>query len=527
MTSSELAPLLGVHDARPNGGSTSPPGSETSHFGLSAFLSDIQDPTNGTVPITILIAFVIGVLCGVCAYLYHTLLNSGLDFIWRLLPAHVFAPHVSQYLHWLWIPLVVMTCASLVGLSIVWLGDPGGLDDTIQCVHEQGCVPASCAPAMAIASQLSMVSGASVGPEAPLVAICAALAGWVSRTLFRQRFRNVVRKHTLCGMASALSAFFGAPIGGALFALEINNRLGHEYFEHALAAMFSGIVSLVVFRSLAGLEVGPIWQIAPKKFAGSSPLMIVQGAAFGLVGAGIGALFAHGHWAVMARLRARNMLEKPVALALLGGVGICVIGVAVPQTLFWGEFEFQTVAALQPTKTLEHIWPKGGLTGLEMTGFLACVIVGFAKLAAISVSVAGGYRGGFIFPLFLAGAAFGRAFVFLFPSLSPVLATLSVAAGINVTITRTALATPIILCALAGEPNALPCVFAASLVAALTTVYMPFIRSQRARADVLEAQLHSYTFQTLMDQKDTEDGVMEDLSPSKSSTVSILSLGCL
>lgn len=510
MASSESTPLLGGRNPKPDGGPTDPPAPANSRFGLSAFLSDVRDPANGTIPITVLIAFVIGVSCGVGAYLYYTLLEAALHFMWHDLPAFVFAPYVASHLHWAWIPLVGMTCAAFVGLSIVWLGEPGDLRYTVECVHDKAYVPVSHAPAMVAASQMSIIGGGSLGPEAPLVAICASLAGWVSRTLFKQRFKNVVRKHTLCGMACALAAFFGVPLGGALFALEINNRLGYEYFEHALAAIFSGTVCLVVFRALAGLEIGPIWHIAPVKLDGSSPSMVVQGAMLGLLGAGLAAIFAFGHWAVLARLRARGLLDKPVALALLGGLGIGTIGVFVPQTLFWGEFEFQTVAALQPTKTLEHIWPKGGLTGLEMTGFFACVLVGFAKLAAISATVAGGYRGGFIFPFFMAGAAFGRAVVFLFPSISPVVATLSVAAGINVTITRTALATPLILCALAGEPNALPSVLAASLVAAFATVYMPFIGSQRARDDILEAQLHSYTFRKMYKETDPDDAVITD-----------------
>ena len=73
-----------------------------------------------------------------------------------------------------------------------------------------------------------------------------------------------------------------------------------------------------------------------------------------------------------------------------------------------------------------------------MDSGIDCFIVGFSKLVAISFTVAGGYRGGFIFPFFTAGAAFGRALCFMFPDLSPVIATLCMAASINVAITRTA-----------------------------------------------------------------------------------------
>ena len=102
------------------------------------------------------------------------------------------------------------------------------------------------------------------------------------------------------------------------------------------------------------------------------------------------------------------------------------------------EFEFPVLATLSPASDLPHVWPTAGLIGFEMNSCTNCVIVGLCRLLAISLAIAGGYRGGFIFPFFTAGAAFGRAVCFVFPSLSPSLATLCFAAGINVAITRTA-----------------------------------------------------------------------------------------
>lgn len=325
---------------------------------------------------------------------------------------------------------------------------------------------------MVASSQLSILGGGSLGPEAPLVAICASVAGWVSIYLFKQKYKNVVRKHTLCGMACALAAFFGVPLGGSLFALEINNRLGFEYFEHALEAILSGTVCLVVFRALAGLPIGPIWFFTKDTLGDSSSSLVLIGALLGLIGAGLAALFAHGHWSIMKRLENWGWEDDPLKLSIFGGIGICTLGVLVPQTMFWGEFELQTVGSLSPASKLPHIWPTTGLTGFEITGFATAALAGVAKLVAVSFTVAGGYRGGFIFPFFCAGACFGRAVWYLFPSIPPAVAILSVAAGINVTITRTALSTPLILCALAGEVNATSPVLAAALAAIFVTYYL-------------------------------------------------------
>ncbi|CDF37125.1 unnamed protein product [Chondrus crispus] len=453
-------------------------------FGFQAFFDDITNLQSGTVPVSLFIAAVIGVLCGVAAFLYYTMLEFFLEFLWKTLPEQL-AESFPMWLpcfHWVWIPIVGMICAILVGVSIKVMGFPGDLAYTVKCVHKMGYVPIGHAPAMVASSQLSILGGGSLGPEAPLVAICASIAGWVSIYLFKQKYKNVVRKHTLCGMACALAAFFGVPLGGSLFALEINSRLGYEYFEHALEAIFSGVTCLVVFRGMAGLPIGPIYFFTPETLKDSSAKLVCIGAILGLVGAGIAAIFAHGHWAVVKKLDQFNISSDPLKLSIFGGVGVVTLGLLIPQTFFWGEFEMQTIGSLSPASSLPHIWPTSGLNGFEITGFTTAFIVGVAKLIAISFTVAGGYRGGFIFPFFAAGAAFGRAICFLFPSIPPVVAILSVAAGINVAITRTALATPLILAGLAGEVNATSPVLAASLCAVFATYYMvctPFLSSAR------------------------------------------------
>lgn len=445
-----------------------------SKFGWNGFLSDISSIHSGTVPVSVMIATIIGILCGIAAFLYYALLEYLLHVLWHQWP-HAIAnayPSWSPSYHWVWIPAVGMTCAVLVGTAIVLLGFPGDLPYTVKCVHKLGYVPIDHAPSMVAASQLSILGGGSLGPEAPLVAICASIAGWVSMRLFNQRFKNVVRKHTLCGMACALAAFFGVPLGGSLFALEINNRLGYEYFEHAIEAILSGTICLVVFRSLARLPIGPIYAFTPETIKNCFGSDVLIGALLGLIGAFIASLFAMFHWTVLRTLRQVGINSSPVKLAIFGGIGICTLGVLIPQTMFWGEYEMQTIGSLSPASKLVHIWPTSGAFGFEITGFYTAVLVGIAKLIAVSFTVSGGYRGGYIFPFFAAGAAFGRAFWYLFPSVSPAIAILGFAAGINVAITRTVVATPLILCALAGEGNAIAPVLAASLASLFVTYYM-------------------------------------------------------
>lgn len=47
--------------------------------------------------------------------------------------------------------------------------------------------------------------------------------------------------------------------------------------------------------------------------------------------------------------------HAPVFLCALGGLCISVLGVLVPPSMFWAEFEIGSIA--DPSKELAHIWP--------------------------------------------------------------------------------------------------------------------------------------------------------------------------
>ena len=93
-------------------------------------------------------------------------------------------------------------------------------------------------PGMVATSLVSITAGGSLGPEAPLVQINGSLGSWIAEKL------NLSLKHTrvmtFCGMGAALAAFFGDPIGGPMFALEIPHRRGLEYYEAIIPAMVAG-----------------------------------------------------------------------------------------------------------------------------------------------------------------------------------------------------------------------------------------------------------------------------------------------
>jgi Chloride channel protein EriC len=280
-----------------------------------------------------------GVVCGIAANIYYKILFSALNFIWHDVPTKYIEGHLPGFICILWIPVIGYCMALLSGLTVKYMGEPGDLAYTIKCVHEKGYISMDHVLPMVCASQFGILGGGSLGPEAPLVAICAALGGFVSRVIFKRTDRNIIRKHTLMGMAGALAAFFGCPLGGSLFALEVNSRFGVEYFEHMVESILCGEITLSVFRSLAGLPIAPIWTISSTKLLGATPTEVMMGACIGLIGAGLAAVFKKFHMIIMDKLKQRDLLNESNApkRALFGATVVVILGMLIPQTMFWGK----------------------------------------------------------------------------------------------------------------------------------------------------------------------------------------------
>lgn len=67
---------------------------------------------------------------------------------------------------------------------------------------------------MLVCSLLSVCAGGSLGPEAPLLTLCASLTSVIYKRVLRAPMPHL-RHFTLMGMAAGLAAFFGVGMGGA------------------------------------------------------------------------------------------------------------------------------------------------------------------------------------------------------------------------------------------------------------------------------------------------------------------------
>ncbi|WP_250124594.1 chloride channel protein [Chroococcidiopsis sp. CCMEE 29] len=409
---------------------------------------------------TILCSAIIGIAGGLVATGYYYVLEGSLHLVWHTLPQFL-APYFPTAIPpWNYVWIATTIGGFLVGLTLHFMGLPGEVALVVDKVHDPGRVSLRQTPAMIVASLFSITAGGSAGPEAPLVQINGSFGGWLGNKL--KLTRPTTRVLTFCGMSAALGAFFGAPLGGALFALEIPHRRGLEYYEAIIPAVLSAILSFFVFRFNTGLTIGGMYHFAaiPKL----SLMNLGQGALLGALGALVAIIFIFLFRSI--GYLSHYLEHRTILLATLGGLSIGLIALAFPQTLFFGE------------KEIELIVETGATFGIKML-----LLIVLAKMLAVSCTLHSGFRGGFIFPLFYIGAAAGLAISLAVPQIHPTIGMICMMAAVNVAVTKTPISTTVILSVL-SDTAMVPVLVIASFVSFLLTTQVCLIQTQRSRVTV-------------------------------------------
>jgi len=220
-----------------------------------------------------------------------------------------------------------------------------------------------------------------MGPEAPLVQSTGTVGTWVGTRMGRDR--PDVRILTITGMAAGFTVLFGAPLGSALFALEILHRRGLQYYEALLPAVVGSLCGYGVYIALSGAGIEPVWSFGTVGTLHGGDL--ATAAAVGVAGAIGAAIFTLLVTAVRRVLRPIPRSGRYV----LGGLLLGLLGLWSPYALTFGEDQL------------------GGLLDVRLAaGALAVALL--AKLAGTTITLASGWKGGFIIPLFFMGATLGQ-----------------------------------------------------------------------------------------------------------------------
>ena len=363
--------------------------------------------------------------------------------------------------HWATGPhfVILVAVGASVGILTRFLGNPGDVELLVNNIHVLGgAEDLHDLRSLIPVSLLCISSGGGMGPEAPLVQTTGGLGSWIAL-----RFGASVvdtRILTITGMAAGFTVLFGAPLGSAVFALEILHRRGLEYYEALLPAVLGGLTGYVVSLTVSFAGIKPVWQFPDPGVVHTVDLL--WGVACGVGGAVIAIAFTYLTQVLRWAFRHLSPGLRPLA----GGVALGLLAFWSPYALTFGEAQLNTlVAARAATAT-----------------FGTAVL---AKLCGTTVTLSSGWRGGFIIPLFFMGMSLGRLTHALFPHTNEVVLMASLMAAANCGVTKTPLGSTLVVAEMAGL-RLLPPVLVASVLALVLTSEVGLIHSQRDREGAYE-----------------------------------------
>jgi H+/Cl- antiporter ClcA len=282
--------------------------------------------------------------------------------------------------HWWWVA-VAAAAGAVVGLLRRLTRLPQeipGLFADLQTEH----VNPGLVPGVVAVSTVSLIGGASLGPEKALGTMGGGAGSWLAqRRALRKEDSQV---NTLAGFAGAYGGLFSSTLLVVLLILEVARPGGQRLTKALAAEIVASSVSFGIYFAIAGAVFLDDYQVPAYKF---EDWQLLAGVPLGLFAALLVTLLA-GFMMGAARLFGR--LKAPaIAKSTLGGLVFGVVGVALPLTMFSGSDQLKTV--------LE----EAGTLGL---GLLAAVVI--AKMVTFAISQASGFVGGPIFPsLFIGGTA--------------------------------------------------------------------------------------------------------------------------
>ncbi len=249
------------------------------------------------------------------------------------------------------------------------------------------------APGAVVVSFVSLIGGASLGPEAPLVTAATGFGNMLTQRA--NASADETRTATFSGAAGALGALLSSPFIGALFAFELERERGVGLlFRHIIPGGVSGVVAFVIVYPFLGSPFLGIYSFPEFEF---SLWYLPAAVGVGVVGAFLGIVIG-----AIGKLSDRIALAIPGPVIVrtgLGGIVLGLVAFAMPATLFSG------------IDALGVVVDDPATLGI---GLLVGVVA--LKIVTLSVSMTSGFYGGPFFPTFFIGGTIGAVIHLLFPA---------------------------------------------------------------------------------------------------------------
>lgn len=335
-----------------------------------------------------LFAIPLGIVSALAATLFLTLVEYGTELLWHELP-HLLG---WETLPWAWAALPLALGVGLVVWGLSLPGATGG--GPLSGFHFS--TPLRDVASILIAAFGSLIAGAALGPEAPLIVV-----GTTIGLMFTRRAADPARQAAMfIGGIAAVGAVFGSPMITAFMVLEFM-ALGVApvaLLMPALVALASSYLVQIGVWSLPGVGVHSLAVPGIPSYAG---IGVGDFAVAGLtaVVTVVIAVIVRESGLRFERLAAQRRRGAAViagaGIWLVASIGIGLLGLDPTVVLFSGNSGMPAVIA-----------------ETSLAAMLAIIVV---KSLITVFSFGGGFRGGAIFPATFLGVAVGMGAHLLLP----------------------------------------------------------------------------------------------------------------
>lgn len=335
-----------------------------------------------------LLLIIAGSIAGICSGLAAVALRLSLGSVLHFL---------EPMRHYWWaivLPAIGAVLSSFYLDKVVREGAGHGVPEVIYAVSRRGgLLRLRSSYSRLVSSFLTIGSGGSAGPEAPVVMSGSAIGSNIGKALGlndRQRITLVG-----CGTAGAIASIFNAPLAGLVFSIEV--ILGEWKLVNIIPIAIAAVAGAEVSHALIPEQVLFNHHTFDIGFADS-----LAGFFLALFTAGISVIFTK-------TLRQSGKLSKKLDLpiytkAVIGGCSVGLIGFFLPVVLAEGYHFIQSM-----------------IHGTFSMGLLITFVAVFAKIFATSLTLGWGGSGGIFAPCLvlgsLSGVVFHKVLFVLFPEI--------------------------------------------------------------------------------------------------------------
>ncbi len=357
------------------------------------------------------LSILVGVVAGVGAIVFRALISIFHNFLFfgKFSTAYDANVHTPPSPWGPWVILVPVAGALGVSFLVKNFAPEAkghGVPEVMDAVyHRKGIIRPAVSVVKALASALSIGSGASIGREGPIIQIGSSFGSTIGQILSLPVWQRITL--IAAGAGGGIAATFNTPVGGVLFAMEI---ILHEVSARTLVPV---VTATATATYVGQLYFGPhpsfsIPALQSSYFVVAKPLLLVAYAGLGALAGLVSALFI---WCIY---KGEEIFEKYVKASyyVQHMTGMLMVG-ALMYTLmyFFGHYYIQGVGYA----TIQDL-----LTGVGYPAYLLLLLFA-AKLLATSLTLGSGASGGVFSPaLFLgatSGAIWGVVLNHLFPTL--------------------------------------------------------------------------------------------------------------